>query len=81
MVVSENSINTGGTRHFTPKKPGRRYNEHGMNGSSPYKAMEMTFAKGLPRENSGMRQYDLITGGTCIEAFRDVVNVRKTVQN
>jgi hypothetical protein len=33
------------------------------------KQWRLTFTKGLPRENSGMRQYDLITGGTCIEAF------------
>jgi len=34
------------------------------------KQWRLTFAEeGLPRENSGMRQNDLIIGGACIEAF------------
>ena len=66
MTVSENSINTGGRRHFTPKKPPRRYNEHGMSGSSPYKAMEVDLCVRSPAENSGLRQYDLNTGGASI---------------
>ena len=45
---SENSINTGGRRHFTPKEPPRRYNGDSMSGPSPYIAMEIDLHERSP---------------------------------
>jgi len=45
------------------------------------KQWRLTFKEeGLPRENSGMRQYDLIIGGICIEASSKEGNARKAIQ-
>ena len=44
----------------------RGYNRCSMNGSSPYKAMEVDLCVRSPAENSGLRQYDLNTGGASI---------------
>jgi len=57
------------TRHFICEKQGCRYNGVSMNGESPNKAMEIDLYGGLPRENSGMRQYDLNIGGVRIVTF------------
>ncbi len=51
------------------------YNFTSMNGDSPYIAVEIDLFVRSPVENSGMRQYDLDTGGVRIVIFPSMFRI------
>jgi hypothetical protein len=55
--------------HFIPKKLWRKYNAVSMNGDSPNESNGDDRCVRSPAENSGMRPYDLDTGGVRIVTF------------
>src|SRR3972149_4631080 len=73
---SENSGMMGGRHHFIPKKLWRKYNAVSMNGDSPNESNGDDRCVRSPAENSGMRPYDLNTGGVRIVTFPSIIQDR-----
>jgi len=72
---SENSGMMGGRHHFIPKKLWRKYNAVSMNGDSPNESNGDDRCVRSPAENSGMRPYDLNTGGVRIVTFPSMFRI------
>src|SRR3990172_8008002 len=72
----ENSGMMGGRHHFIPKKLWRKYNAVSMNGDSPNESNGDDRCVRSPAENSGMRPYDLNTGGVRIVTFPSIIQDR-----